>query len=106
MEEVSTFPPVGLFLVHNLLASLSLLANSIWCYVSLPCKNKSMATSLRSRGCYVLHHIASNKIYVWHSVKTTDLLRKVTKRAVIRLRVWFSRAAVENINEGSESKEF
>ena len=54
----------------------------------------------------MLHHITSNKIYVWHGVKATDLLRKVTKRAVIRLRVWFSRAAVENINEGSESKKF
>ena len=65
-----------------------------------------MASQLRSRGCYVLHHLASNVIFLWHGSKSTTTLQKAAKRAVVRLRKMFLESKVNLLSEGSESDEF
>ena len=65
-----------------------------------------MSSQLRSRGCYVLHHLANNVIYLWHGSKSTTTLQKAAKRAVVRLRKMFLESKVNLLMEGSESDEF
>ena len=49
-------------------------------------QGRPLATCLRSRGCYVVYHMATRKVYLWVGSKVTDGLRRSASRAARQLR--------------------
>ena len=56
--------------------------------------SKSLCYYLRARGCYVLHHMTFNTIYVWVGTHTNEQLKSVAMHAARRLRKRYSSLSI------------
>ena len=66
-----------------------------------------MAEHLRSRSCFVLHHLAGSHFYLWHGSKSTTTMQSVARRALVRLRKRFEEPSeVTVVKEGEEPSVF
>ncbi len=54
--------------------------------VEIPIHAQPIGSFLRSRGCYVLYHVPSRKVYLWKGSRVTLVLYKAALRATKSLR--------------------
>ena len=89
-------------------AYCTLLASPVYASVNpISPRDVSMAEHLRSRSCFVLHHLAGSHFYLWHGSKSTPTMQSVARRALVRLRKRFEEPSeVTVVKEGEEPSVF
>ncbi|KAL5456970.1 hypothetical protein EMCRGX_G034199 [Ephydatia muelleri] len=74
--------------------------------LELDATSQSLAGQLRSRGCYIIHHVKSSALTLWVGCKSTLVLQKVAQKAIKCLRNRLGPGDVATVQEGHEANSF